>query len=65
MGARDAAAEDDDVGSRHAWHAAEQHATASCFLFKTVRADLRRKPPATSDIGVSSGKPPEGDVTVS
>jgi hypothetical protein len=43
MRARDAAAEDDDIGGWHAWHAAQQHAAASGSFFKTVRTDLRRQ----------------------
>ena len=38
--ARDAAAEDDDLGGRHARHAAEQDAAAAVRLLQAVRADL-------------------------
>ena len=42
MRAGNAAAEDDDVGRRHAGHAAEQHAAPAVLLFEAARADMRR-----------------------
>ena len=40
--AGDAAAEDHDVGRRHARHAAEQHAAAAVLLLEAAGADMRR-----------------------
>ncbi len=50
--ARDAAAENRDLGRRHAGDAAEQHAAAALFLFEIVRADLDRH--AAGDFATSA-----------
>ena len=64
MRTRYAAAEDHDW-RRDAGHAAQQDAAPALRLFECMRADLRREPPATSDIGVSNGRRPCASVTVS
>jgi hypothetical protein len=60
-----AAAQDHDFCRIDAGHAAQQHPEPAVRLLEVVRARLHGHPPATSDIGASSGKPPVGDVTVS
>jgi hypothetical protein len=45
VGARNAAAEDDHFGRRHAGHAAEQNAAPARRLLQRMRADLRREAP--------------------
>ena len=65
MRARDAAAEDEHVGCRHARHAAEQNAAPALRFLERMRADLRRK--AAGDLGHrrQQRQAADGDVTVS